>query len=478
MRVRISAFLLALTLCASLLPPCARATDGAAAKRTQDNGHPYYIMVDRAQSVVTVYGLDENGYYTVPVRAMVCSAGAASSMTPNVNCSIGRKHRWHLMMGDVYAQYLSQFYNSCLFHSLCYVRPDPATLIRGTYNQLGAPASHGCVRLQTEDAKWIYDNCDEGTLVTIYDGDELPELGKPEKMADFLPAEDYAGWDPTDPTPGNPWAEQRTTDIALAAESLRLFVGQSVTLDVDRTPAETRYPTVMFRSENPCVATVDGTGHIHAAGVGQTELLVTCGEVERRCTVIVTDNDLPFCDVLADAWFYSDVRYLYEKGWISPGESCAFAPESPILRGEAARLLYSCAGEPMVLTSRSAARPWFTDAMDWAELEGLAEPGDADAALSKRSLLLLLFRYDARFCPDAPGSAGALLAIRAAEAPEGAAPAEAPAGEPDESAAATAWALQIGLLLGDGDGSLALDEPITRAQAAALLHRYGLARQL
>lgn len=481
MRSRISAFLLALVLCAGLLPLQAMAADEVAAKTTQDNGHPYYIMVDRRQSVVTVYGLDENGYYTVPVRAMVCSAGSAEHMTPRVTCSIGSKFRWHLMIGDVYTQYLSQFYNGCLFHSLCYSKPDPTTMIRSAYNQLGAPASHGCVRLQTEDAKWIYDNCDTGTTVTIYDGYEPPELGKPAKMVDVMPAQNYAGWDPTDPTAGNPWADQRTEDIVLSTPSLRLTVGQVETIGVGRVPEATRYPTVMFRSADPAVALVDGAGRVRAVGVGRTEVIVTCGEVERRCAVIVTDEALPFCDVTADAWFYPSVRYLYEKQLISGGDDFTYAPEEPILRGEATQLFYNFAGRPAVAAG-GAARAWYADAMDWAEREGLAAQGDASAALTKRELLMLLFRYDMRYYPDAPASAGAALAVRAAAEAPSAVPAQPAAEEnisvePDEDAAAEAWAFRIGLLQGDSEGALALDLPVTRAQAAALLHRYCLTRQ-
>ena len=43
----------------------------AASGSMAGNGKPYYIMVNRAQSTVTVYELDEEGYYTVPVKAMI-----------------------------------------------------------------------------------------------------------------------------------------------------------------------------------------------------------------------------------------------------------------------------------------------------------------------------------------------------------------------------------------------------------------------
>ena len=73
------------------------------------------------------------------------------------------------------------------------------------YNGLGAPASLGCVRLQTADAKWIYDNVARGTKVTIYDGDDPGPLGKPDKLVEHIPEEAANGWDPTDPREDNPW---------------------------------------------------------------------------------------------------------------------------------------------------------------------------------------------------------------------------------------------------------------------------------
>ncbi|NLN87671.1 MAG: L,D-transpeptidase, partial [Syntrophomonadaceae bacterium] len=33
--------------------------------------------------------------------------------------------------------------------------------------KLGTPASHGCVRLATEDAQWLYRNIPTGTPVSI-----------------------------------------------------------------------------------------------------------------------------------------------------------------------------------------------------------------------------------------------------------------------------------------------------------------------
>lgn len=201
---RIASLFLALT-CAMLLL-CGGIQGASASQWMPGNGKPYYIMVNRAQSTVTVYELDERGYYTVPVKAMVCSTGRKGHATPTGTYTIGGRWTWVHMLDDSYGQYCTQIKGNILFHSVCYTKKDPSTLMTHEYNGLGAPASLGCVRLQTADAKWIYDNCARGTKVTIYDDAESPgPLGKPEKLVPHISDEQANGWDPTDPREANPW---------------------------------------------------------------------------------------------------------------------------------------------------------------------------------------------------------------------------------------------------------------------------------
>lgn len=72
------------------------------------------------------------------------------------------------------------------------------------YDKLGQEASLGCVRLKVEDAKWIFDNCYEGTMVEFYAEENPGPLGKPglEKISNY---EELRNWDPTDKSQENPW---------------------------------------------------------------------------------------------------------------------------------------------------------------------------------------------------------------------------------------------------------------------------------
>ena len=164
---------------------------------------PYYIRINRQQNCVTIYKLDKKGKYTIPVKAMACSVGV-NNATPTGTFPLSTKYRWHALMGSVYGQYCSRITGGVLFHSVFYSTTNPSTLAYNSYNRLGTTASHGCVRLNVADAKWIYDNCPSGTLVNIYDSNNPGPLGKPTPVKIDVNSK-YRGWDPTDPNENNPW---------------------------------------------------------------------------------------------------------------------------------------------------------------------------------------------------------------------------------------------------------------------------------
>lgn len=161
----------------------------------------YHIKVNRAQNAVTVYEKDEGGAYTVPVRAMVCSTG---EKTPLGDYNTSRKYEWRPLFGGVYGQYATRIVGNILFHSVPYTQTSKDALAYEEYNKLGTSASMGCIRLSVEDAKWLYDYCAAGTLVTIYEDEDPGPLGKPEPLAIDVDSPNR-GWDPTDPDPENPW---------------------------------------------------------------------------------------------------------------------------------------------------------------------------------------------------------------------------------------------------------------------------------
>lgn len=163
---------------------------------------PYSIAINRVQNTVTVYTLDEADEYTVPHKVFVCSTGG--DKTPTGNFKLGARYPWLSLFGGVYGQYTIRIHGSIAFHSVPYYTQNKADLEYEEYNKLGSVASAGCVRLCVRDVKWIYDNCETGTPVSIFDADDPGPLGKPASIT-IDPAHPNRGWDPTDPDPANPW---------------------------------------------------------------------------------------------------------------------------------------------------------------------------------------------------------------------------------------------------------------------------------
>lgn len=167
------------------------------------NKMSFYIKVNRLRNCITVYIQDENGEYTVPVKAMRCSAGGEN--TPLGVYKTNQKYDFRKLLFNVYGQYATRIVGQILFHSSSYEAAAKDTLIAEEFNKLGDPVSHGCIRLTTEDAKWIYDYCKLGTTVEIYEDEDPGPLGIPEVIK--IPEDSV--WDPTDPAEENPWNDKK-----------------------------------------------------------------------------------------------------------------------------------------------------------------------------------------------------------------------------------------------------------------------------
>ena len=165
--------------------------------------YPYLIELNKKAQIVTVYTIDENGEYTIPVKHMICSSGYRHSKLPDGVYPLKTKYEWKLMADGTWAKYASRITGPFLFHSVPYESKDSNDVFWYKYRQLGDNQSSGCIRLLCKDAKWIQDNCPEGTPVRIILGEEMPELKQ--ELMDAIPelVKGY-GWDPTDPDPENP----------------------------------------------------------------------------------------------------------------------------------------------------------------------------------------------------------------------------------------------------------------------------------
>ncbi len=285
-----------------------------------DVDYPYYIKVNRQANCVTVYTMDENGEYTVPIKAMICSVGL-NDETPLGVFTTSDKYEWRYLYGDVYGQYAYRIEGSIMFHSVPYYTMNKDDLETEEYNKLGEAASLGCIRLSCADAKWLVDNCPSGTTVEIYDAEDPGPLGRPTAIT-IDPDSPYAGWDPTDPDPDNPW--NQTEDAATETEASESESEESEET-VPEEPAEETEATEAETTDAVTEESDTQTAYIKAAAKSETVILVA-GEEERLDELLegnltvenCTDYQCWFtCGDLTEAiqyrWFGSYTVYAYVR---------------------------------------------------------------------------------------------------------------------------------------------------------------------
>ncbi|MBO8142803.1 MAG: L,D-transpeptidase [Firmicutes bacterium] len=100
------------------------------------------------------------------VRRMVASAGLPGQETPKGVYRLQNRGEqffsWRYRQGGYY---WVRFLGNYLFHSVPF--DEQGRLLTEEEAKLGCPASHGCVRLSLDDARWFYDNVPDGTLVVV-----------------------------------------------------------------------------------------------------------------------------------------------------------------------------------------------------------------------------------------------------------------------------------------------------------------------
>ena len=140
------------------------------------------------------------GPYNIPVRCMVCSSARAGYENIEGTYRIRRGSIWGVLGNDganVYGRYTCQISGNYLFHSCWYYQNGNInSLSVSQYNRLGNPASHGCIRLSTADAQWIFENCANCSDVYLFSSNEPAPFDRPEPQQAIVVSGDL-GRDPT-----------------------------------------------------------------------------------------------------------------------------------------------------------------------------------------------------------------------------------------------------------------------------------------
>ena len=179
--------------------------------------------------------------------------------------------------------------------------------------------------------------------------------------------------------------------------------------------------------------------------------------------------ELPFRDVRPEDWFYDDVRYVYEAGLMNGTAEGLFSPDLFTSRAMIVTVLWRLSGSPVVNYYMPFAdvdqASWYAEAVRWAASCGIVAGYDngnfgPNDPITREQLAAILYRCTTYRQEDTSiGADTNILSFTdAASVSEYAVP-------------ALQWACGAGILQG-ADGALLPTHPATRAQTAAILHRF------
>ena len=189
--------------------------------------------------------------------------------------------------------------------------------------------------------------------------------------------------------------------------------------------------------------------------------------VSTRIEVEFTNGKLPFTDVRESDWFYEDVAFAYENGLFAGTSDTTFSPNASMTRAMLVTVLYRLEGQPTV-NGRSGFSDvqyngYYEDAVTWAADNGIVNGTSTtmfspNANVTREQMAAILYRY-AQYKKYNTAASSSLTGFsdHAAVSSYAVTPMQ--------------WAVAEKLINGS-NGKLMPTGNATRAQVAAILHRF------
>ena len=176
----------------------------------------------------------------------------------------------------------------------------------------------------------------------------------------------------------------------------------------------------------------------------------------------------PFTDVSEKDWFYGDVMFVYENGLMLGTSKTLFSPYGTATRGMMATILWRMEGSPAPKGKNSftdvEAGKWYADAITWTAENGIfagygKDKFGPDDPITREQLAAIFYRYADYKGYDLTVK-GNLDKFKDADKIT------------DYAKTAMQWAVGSGLMKGKSGNLLDPQGTATRAEIAAMLHRF------
>ena len=176
----------------------------------------------------------------------------------------------------------------------------------------------------------------------------------------------------------------------------------------------------------------------------------------------------PFTDISEKDWFYGDVMFVYENGLMLGTSKTLFSPHGTVMRGMMATILWRMEGSPVPKGKNSftdvEAGKWYADAITWTAENGIfagygKDKFGPDDPITREQLAAIFYRYADYKGYDLTVK-GNLDKFKDSDKIT------------DYAKTAMQWAVGSGLVKGKSGNLLDPQGTATRAEIAAMLHRF------
>ncbi len=139
-----------------------------ALKKVMEAEPKYLIKVSKRTHIMSIYSRDESGNHTILKAEYKVATGRTPGLTPVGTFTLGTKQLWHeWWSGGSASPYTTSYANGLYIHGPIYRSKNFNTVFPTSVSEIGFNKTSGCIRTSVEAAKFVYDNCVQGTTIEI-----------------------------------------------------------------------------------------------------------------------------------------------------------------------------------------------------------------------------------------------------------------------------------------------------------------------
>lgn len=168
-------------------------------------------------------------------------------------------------------------------------------------------------------------------------------------------------------------------------------------------------------------------------------------------TIKIIDNSKTFSDVAASHWAADAIQFAASRELFTGTGGDSFNPTGDMTRSMLVTVLARLDGQ-----DTEGGETWYSKAVNWGMETGVTDGANMDASITRESLVVMLYRYAKAESPEDTALSGFPDADKVS-------------GWAEE---AMGWAVQNGILTGNGAGELDPAGTASRAEVATILMRF------